>query len=195
MRRVCRVDRFVIFIIPKFSGQVFEDPSLTSVTRERIQRAAAAGDVDEAEAESMMTLIGQGCRGIGAEIDGRLAGHAWIQFEGEYRFGQCGRMAIPPKHAVAKNLFVFSRFRGHDLGSKLNVARLAMIPAGHTPVGFIIPENRYAIRNWERYGFERVLAWRQSLWFGRARHASITRLGQCSEADALFRALQEANGR
>jgi ribosomal protein S18 acetylase RimI-like enzyme len=116
-----------------------------------------------------------------------------VQFAGEYRFGRFGRLAIPPSHAIVKNLLILPAYRGRKLGQKLNAARLAMIPAGTTPVGFIIPENRYAIRNWEELGFQRVLQVRQTRRVsGRAR-ITVSWLNRGEGVEALYRALVESN--
>ena len=193
MRPLAQTFRDLVFIIPDFRGYEFHDPCISPLTAERLERAAAAGELDESQARLLRGFIAEGSQGLCAEVDGRLAGYAWVQFAGEYRFGPSGRLLVPPKHANVKNLMVLPAYRGCKLGQKLNAARLAMIPAGKIPVVFIIPENRYAIRNWETLGFQRVLQVRQARWIrGRVR-TSVSWLDRRDEAEALYRALVESN--
>jgi len=141
----------------------------------------------------LSSFLDEGCRGICTEIDGKLAGYAWVQYEGEYNFGRLGRIIIPSGHVIFRNLFVFPEYRGNKLGPKLNAARLALIPAKHVPVVFIIPENRYAIRNWEKYGFERMLEITKSHWIGGRWRMQLKRLSDSLEANVLLKVLEETN--
>ena len=193
VRRIYRVDRDIVFIIPGFAGRQFDDPLIRPITRERIEKACRDGDLSPAGVRLLGGFLDEGSQGVHAEIDGRLAGYAWVQDRGEYHFGRAGKMTIPPVYVFVKNLFVASQFRGRKLGQKLNAARLALIPADRVPVVFIIPDNRYAIRNWEEYGFQRVLEVRQSRWLGGRWQTRITRLSECPEADALFEAITETS--
>ena len=193
VRPVYRIDRNIVFIIPDFAGQEFDDSLIRPITRETIQEACRDGDLSPDEARLLGGFLDEGSRGVHAEIDGRLAGYAWVQCEGEYRFGRTGRLTIPPKCAFTKYLFVLPQFRGRKLGQKLNAARLALVPADRVPVVFIIPDNRYAIRNWEEYGFRPVLEVRQSRWLGGRWKTRVTRLSECAKADALLEAITEAS--
>ena len=194
IRKVYQLDRDIVFVIPGYEGFSFDDACIHPLTAERIDLADEAGELEAKDVRLLRSFLDQGCRGVCAEVDGRLAGYAWVQCEGEYRFGRVGRLTIPPKFAFAKNLFVSPNFRGRKLGQKLNAARLAMIPPGHTPVTFIIPENRFAIRNWEKYGFQRIVEVKNSRWFGGRWRTRVKRLSERSEADRLIRAIEEGNG-
>lgn len=193
LRLVYRVELNIVFVIPEFSTPAFNDPCIVPMTRERIQKAANAGGLKENEIQLLAGFLAEGCHGICAEINGKLAGYAWIQFEGEYRFGRTGQMIIPPNYAMVKNLLVFPEYRGCKLGQKLNVARLAQIPSGHIPVAFIIPENRFSIRNWEKYGFQRVLQVKRWSWFRGPWRMHIERLANVPEVVELEKALKEGN--
>lgn len=193
VRPVYRIDRNIVFIIPDFAGEEFDDPLIRPITRERIQKACRDGDVSPDEARLLGGFLDEGSRGVHAEIDGTLAGYAWVQGRGEYHFGRVGKTAIPHGYVFAKNLFVSSQFRGRKLGQKLNAARLSLVPADRVPVVFIIPDNRYAIRNWEEYGFRPVLEVRQSRRLGGRWKTRVTRLSECAKADALLEAITEAS--
>lgn len=194
-RGVYRSECNVVFVIPGFFGREFHDPCIKPLTKERIERAADGGELNLAEVQLLTRFLDEGSKGIFAEIDGKLAGYAWVQYKGEYRFGRSGRMTIPSEYVFVKNLYVRPVFRGLKLGQKLNAARLSLIPSGCIPVVFIIPENRFAIRNWEKYGFERVLEAKQSRWFRGSWRIRIARLSSCAEADTLLQTLEEANRR
>ena len=192
-RHVYRCEANLAFVISDFRGQEYQDPSIQALEQERVDQAANAGQLTTTDVRLLTGFVDQGCRGVYAEVDGRLAGYAWVQYEGEYRFGGSGRVTIPPKYTFVKNLFVYPEFRGRKLGQKLNAARLAMIPPGHTPVVFIIPENRIAIRNWEKHGFQRIAEVKNSHWIGGCWRTRVKRLSELSEADELIRAIEKAN--
>jgi ribosomal protein S18 acetylase RimI-like enzyme len=193
-RKIYRVDRNIIFIIPEFSGFAFEDPSISALTSERINRAMVTEEMSlDHPGEVFDEFLDEGCRGICVEIEGSLAGYAWVQFSGEYRFGRSGRMVIPTGFVVMKNLYVNPNFRGLKIGRKLNAARLAMIPSGQTPVGFILPENHYAIRNWQKYGFEPVLEVKQCRWLCCPWKTTITTLSDHGKTCVLLKALETSN--
>jgi GNAT superfamily N-acetyltransferase len=192
-RKVYSLERNIAFIILDFQGYEFHDPCISPLTAGRIERAAVASELDESQARLLNGFIEEGSRGVCAEVDGKLAGYAWVQFEGEYRFGPSGRLQIPSNHAIVKNLMVLPQYRGCKLGQKLNAARLAMIPAGSIPVVFIILENRFAIRNWEKLGFQRVIQVELKKWCGRIARADVRWLKRHPLAEALYQVIIEAN--
>jgi hypothetical protein len=57
------------------------------LTPERIQGAADAGELNTDEVQLLSGFLAEGCRGVCAEIDGKLVGYGFVQFEGEYQFG------------------------------------------------------------------------------------------------------------
>ncbi len=194
VRNVYRIDRDIVFLIPGFFGREFHDSCIKPLTHERIERAADAGELNTDEVQSLSGFLAKGCQGVCAEIDGKLAGYGLVQFEGEYRFGCTGQMIIPPDCVIVKNLFVFPDYRGHRLGQKLTEALLALIPSGRLPVGLIIPENRFAIRNWERCGFRRILQVKRWRWFRGRWQMHVERLADGLQVDELEQALIDGHG-
>jgi len=194
IRRIYRFENHVVFVIPGFSGHEFHDPCIHPLTGERIAKAATTGELTDEEVRLLSGLMAEESQGICAEIDGKLAGYAWVQFAGSYRFGQGGNIELPEPCVVMKNLYVFPEFRGKAWGAKLNRARLSLIAAQKIPVVFIIPENKYAIRNWEQLGFVRVAEVRQWRWLCRPWHMRIRRLSALHEAEPILRALDDAKG-
>ncbi len=194
IRPLYRENRDLIFMSPGFSGYDFHDPNISILSRERIEKASASGELDQAHMELLLGFLNAGCQGIYAEIEGKLAGYAWVQLRGDYNFGRTGHFSIPPQYALFKNLFVVTGYRGMRLGQKLNAARLALVPPGYTPVVFIIPDNRYAIRNWEFFGFQRVIEIKRWQWGKNGTwRMSLTRLAELPEIGPLLQAL-EASG-
>ncbi|NIL97524.1 MAG: GNAT family N-acetyltransferase [Planctomycetales bacterium] len=192
VRRAYGSQTKLVFVMPDFSGYAFQHPGIVSLTNGRVTRAVEAGELSAETARLLSGFLAEGSAGICAEVDGCLAGYAWVQRGGEYRFGYAGRLMIPPGYAVAKNLFVFPKFRGKRLARKLNEARLTLIPAGTIPVVLIIPDNRYAIRNWEPLGFRRVAEVTHSRWMDGPWQTSIRTLADLPEATPIISALQKA---
>ncbi len=175
-----------------FRGFAFSDSSVKSLDKERIDAALLSGQVEPDTGRLLHELLGDGSQGLYAEIEGKIAGYAWIQRKGEYRWGPSGRLSIPDNYVIFKNLFVCPAYRGQKTGQKLNAARLAQTEAGKVPTVFIIPENRYAIRNWEKYGFQRVAEVKQWRWAGGVWHMKVRRLTNLPEAEQIIGAIENA---
>jgi len=192
VRRAYASQSNIVFALTDFSGHAFRDSCIKPLTGDRIARADESGELSADEVELLSGFVAEGSQGVCAEGDGTLMGYAWVQHGGEYRFGRAGRMTIPDGYCVAKNLLVFPAFRGRGLARKLNEARLALI-SGHTiPVVFIIPENRYAIRNWEQLGFERVAEVKEWRWFSGPWRMKVLRPVGLSHVEPVTRALEGA---
>jgi len=189
IRHIYNCKENIVFIIPDFRGYCFIDTCIKPFTAERIQEAGAQKILNEDQVNLFLSFISEGSKGLLAEVGGKLAAYGWVQFKGEYRFGKTGRMIIPTNCAIPKNLYVFPEYRGHNLGQKLNEARLHLIPPNFTPIAFIIPENRYAIRNWEKYGFRRVLYLKRWCWFNIRWRMIVTRLADGPQIQEIERAL------
>lgn len=184
--------RASVFLIPNFEGMTYQDPCIALLTHERLKHATAAGEIDLKQSQLLNGFLDEGALGVYAQIDGKFAGYAFVQMSGNYTYGRSGQMTIPSGYAIVKNLFINPIYRGRQLGQKLNVARLALISKGVTPVGFIIPENRYAIRNWEKYGFRKVISVVRWRFFNGRWKTSLKRLSDSPLAGPLLKALAES---
>lgn len=140
---------FEIYAVKSPGGEM--PPEVAEVTSQSLAIWAITPD----ERESFQLFLTHGCRGFAVIEQDRPAGSAWIQERGEYEFGKVGRMMIPDNCIIFKNLFVDPDFRGCGIAGKLDRARLAATE-GKLGVTFIIPENRYAIRNWQKLGMVRI---------------------------------------
>ncbi len=196
-RSVYRRHESSVYIMPSFRGFKYDDPLVQPLSRDRVLAALKSGELGGRDMERrLLAYCDSGYSGLCIKINGRIAAHAWTQFSGDYCFfDNTWSLGLQANWAVFLGLFVVPEFRGQGLGGKLNAARLASVPSGWLPIGLIIPENRYAIRNWERFGFERVLDIRRSRWFHGSWRTEIIRLSQHSQADALFEAFVKAKGK
>jgi hypothetical protein len=96
--------------------------------------------------------------------DNQIAGWGFIQQTGFSKYASYN-YRIPESTHLIKNLFVETKFRGQSIGKQINIARINIIPKGITPTVFVIPSNKYAIRNLEMYGFKKQLLVKDYLWF------------------------------
>ena len=121
------------------------------------------------------------CTGFYAQIKGEFAGFAFVQHAGEYSFGSKGRFVIPPNMSVLKNLTVLPSFRGLSIGKDLNSVRILSILPQKVPIGFVIVDNHYAIRNLILNGFSEYLIVKVTVWFGRWSSQRIVKIIQQGE--------------
>ncbi len=167
LRPVVEVKRDLVMIIPNHEPRPVELPGIRPMAAEDVEAAAERGELDARQRALLLGFLGEGSRGFLAEVDGRLAGYAFVQPMGRYPFARTGRLEIPERMMVLKNLLVSPAFRGRSLGKRLNQVRIASIPAGWTPVAFVMTENRFAIRNLKMFGFEETLIVSRATWFKR----------------------------
>lgn len=135
-------------------------------------------------------LTNKDCAGFIVEKDGQLAAYAFVQFTGIYNFGRSGSFLIPNNFAVLKNLYVFSQFRGGSIGKDLNLKRLSSILEGATPLGFVIPENRYALRNLKMFGFTEIVKVKRTTWLYRFTKQKVTTIMDIPISDQVRSGLQ-----
>lgn len=144
------------------------------------------GELIDREEHRLKRFLDYGCYGFLAEINHRIAGYIFIQPEGIYPFCSGGTFLIPEGMMVLKNLLVFPEFRGRSLGRYLNQACIAAISAGHTPIVFVMPENRIAIRNLRMFGFEEMLTVTRMTWFRRWTTQRIKIIKDCEITQRLI---------
>jgi len=109
-------------------------------------------------------LLGNNCIGYYIEINNELAAWGFVQTKGTYKYGSYF-YDLPESVHMLKNLYVKPNYRGMSLGKKINEARINAIPEGCIPCVFVIPENKYAIRNLKLYGFQEQLKISHTSWF------------------------------
>ncbi len=94
--------------------------------------------------------------------------------------------SIPEGTHLLKNLFVEPEFRGQSLGKRINKARINSIPEKITPTVFVIPSNKFAIRNLEMYGFRKQVFVKDYLWFNKYHARSLKVLGKKDIANLII---------
>jgi len=177
VRPVCEIEHELVMVIPNHQPTPVYYPEIRPMTREDVENIAKGGELSESERAAMHRFLNEGCLGFFAEIDGCPAGYGILQPSGVYNFGSNGCLHIPEGMMVLKNLFVFHDFRGESIGKKLIQVRIASIPAGQTPIAFVMPENRVNIRNLKMLGFQEILAVRRTTWFKRWTCQTVKVLG------------------
>jgi len=142
----------------------------------------ANGIIDHPAASLFNGFLKDGCKGYYLKENDDLAAWGFVQTYGSYKYGNY-YYQMPEKIHNLKNLYVKPEHRGKSFGKMINEARINDIPANCTPVVFVIPENRYALRNLKIYGFEEYLMVQHISCFNRwqKRKIKILRHGEMSE--------------
>lgn len=120
-----------------------------------------------------------------------VKGYAFIQSAGEYKFSKNIRMSLCDDMYMLKNLFVYSEFRGERIGLKLNQARAAFAKQRPNVFVLVLKENRTAIRNIEKVGFEKVALFRLKILFNFIRLANIMSVGHHTKLAERLKLLME----
>lgn len=130
----------------------------------KIKKWANLNEINKIEEERFMFFLENNCKGYYIEVENKLAAWGFVQTKGTYKYGSYF-YEIPEGVHVLKNLYVKPNFRGMSLGKKINETRINDIPDFCIPCGFVIPENRYALRNLKMYGFKEHLEISHTSWF------------------------------
>ena len=194
VRPIWCMNRDLILAIPNHQPNQPEYTEIRKMTVQMVEKAAQKGELTQREENRLKRFLDQGCWGFLVDIDHRIAGYIFIQPEGIYPFVSSGKFLIPEGMMVLKNLLVFSEFRGRSFGKYLNQACIAAIPAGHTPIVFVMTENRIAIRNVKMFGFKEMLTVTRTTWFGRWTRQSVKVLCDCEISRKLIQGLESTSG-
>ena len=158
-------DLLLVLETPNLLG--IDNDQIEPLTLEVFEKNKDAWNLPDAHIRKISNHLKSGCKGFMGRSGKHLMGYGFVQYDGTYQFGTNGVFQIPPKTALLKNLYVFREYRGKSVAKQINAARIASIPDGILPVVFIIPDNRYAIRNMKMFGFEESMMFTQSIWFSR----------------------------
>ncbi len=158
LRPIIRIEKFIVLAIIQHKPVVYSiDSEITFLTKDVAQKAYAANQLNVHHFKVVRKHLQEDCQGFAAFNDNKLTGYAFIQQSGVYNYGQRGKFNIPENVMVLKNLFVMPEYRGQSIGKKLNEARINFIPKGYIPVGFVVRDNKYALRNLKQLGFKTLL--------------------------------------
>lgn len=138
--------------------------------------------ISSLEYNRFLNFINTDCLGYYIEVENKLAAWGFVQTKGKYKYGEY-YFELPQNVQMLKNLYVKPHYRGMSLGKKINEARINGVPDSYIPCGFVIPENRFAIRNLKMHGFEVVLSVTHTKWFNSFTKTRIKtiRQGKCSK--------------
>lgn len=131
-------------------------------------------------------FLNKKCNGYYITDNNKLVAWGFVDSSGKYEYGGKYFYTIPPKVHILRNLFVKPEFRGKSFGKWINEARINNIPDGCIPVAFVIPENRYALRNLKMFGFEEILFVQHYCWFNKWERRKIKIIKEGKIADILL---------
>lgn len=172
---IINVNSFEILIAPNHSFNANYPDNILQITNEMIKFFSAKKELSQKHEQLIGNFIDDKCNGFFATIEDKLAGFALIQSEGIYYFGKKGRFNLSNGFAMFKNLLIYPEYRGKSLGKVLNMVRLQSIPKDLIPIGFVVGDNKYAIRNLEIIGFEKAIKIRTYIYFKRYFRKRIVR--------------------
>ena len=115
----------------------------------------------------------------------KVASWGFVQQSGISKYGGYD-YNLPKGIELLKNLFVEPNYRGQSMGKHINEARISCIPKGSIPIVFIIPSNKFAIRNLEMYGFRKQVFVKDYLWFNKYHTRSLKVLGKKDIANLII---------
>lgn len=148
------------------------DSSVKLMTNEKVTEWLRNNYINDSEAKKFINFLASECIGYYIEINKELAAWGFVQTKGTYKYGSYF-YDLPESVHMLKNLYVRSKFRGMSLGKKINEARINAIPDGCIPCVFVIPENKYALRNLKLYGFQEQLKISHTSWFNKYTYTSL----------------------
>jgi hypothetical protein len=160
----------VLFISKERESET--DSSVKLMTNEKVTEWLRNNYINDSEAKKFINFLASECIGYYIEINNELAAWGFVQVKGKYQYGQY-IYELPNRVHMLKNLFVKPNYRGMSLGKKINEARINAIPEGCIPCVFVIPENKYAIRNLKLYGFQENLKISHTSWFKKYTYTSL----------------------
>lgn len=107
----------------------------------------------------------------------QIAGWGFVQQSGISKYGGYD-YELPQDVRLLKNLYVEPGFRGKSIGKYINRARIDCMPKNTIPIVFVIPSNKFAIRNLEMYEFRKQVLVKDYSWFNKYHIRSIKVLGE-----------------
>ena len=172
VRPIVRIKTNIVLAIPNhISKNKFDKTKL--LNKNKINLLLKNGEINLDQANRFIRFLESNCYGFYNEKEEKLAAWGFIQNKGKYQYGM-EEYQIPKEIYILKNLFVLPEYRGKSLGKFINTARINSIPNGCLPVGFVIPENRYALRNLKMLGFKEFILVEHAVWFNKWKRKKIT---------------------
>ncbi|WP_299111130.1 hypothetical protein [uncultured Winogradskyella sp.] len=139
----------------------------------------------------LLSFIPQSTIAIVMVRDKEVAGWGFVQKANLSKYAGYDYM-IPKGTHLLKNLFVEPDFRGQSIGKDINLARVNSIPDHILPTVFVVPSNKYAIRNLEMYGFSKQVYVKDYLWFNKYHKRSLRVIGENDIAKVIISGFKDA---
>lgn len=163
IRKLYKLNKHTVYIIANHKSKAYQN-DVEIMDMLKINEWLENNKIDKTEAVRFKNFLQTNCIGYYIELNNELGAWGFVQTEGIYQYGTYN-YELPENVQMLKNLFVKPNFRGMSLGKKVNKARINAIPNSCIPCGFVIPENRFAIRNLKMLGFKEVLSVSHVNWF------------------------------
>lgn len=171
-------DLILIIKQKKSNTSGLKDKNIEGLSFEMLKELKENNTIKEDIYFKFKNFLDNKCKGFVCLLNQEIAGYAFLQYSGTYRFGSKGVFQVPDMMVLLKNLLVFPEYRGYSIGKYLNQKRIASVPNDKYPLVFVKADNRFAIRNLKMFGFEEKLKVRIITWFGKWSFQKITLLGK-----------------
>lgn len=168
---IYKITKVIVYLIPDHKSRNIDD-RVKIMDKDKIDFWLKEKFISESEARKFSFFLANNCIGYYIEEGRELAAWGFVLTNGEYKYGEY-LYELPENAHMLRNLYVRPKFRGLSLGKLINEARIGGVPDGDIPCGFVIPENRYAIRNLMMYGFVKSHTIVHRKWFSRYVRTSI----------------------
>jgi ribosomal protein S18 acetylase RimI-like enzyme len=159
------LNTFNVLVVPEHIHNQDTELGIQKISKQKIQDYFANGELLENQREQLLKFLDEGCYGYFAKTNHGLAGFAIVQNNGIYSYSVMGKFDLRDHFGMLKNLYVFPSFRGKSIGKKLNFVRISGIEENKYPIGFVVGDNKYAIRNLELNGFEKTVKIKTYIFF------------------------------
>ena len=104
--------------------------------------------------------------------DNQIAGWGFVQKSGISKYAGYNYY-LTKNIQLLKNLYIEPAFRGRSIGKIINKIRISFISTNNIPIGFVVPSNKYAMRNLEMHGFTKQVFVIDYLWFKKYHKRSL----------------------
>lgn len=161
------------FIVLYHRGTTNYENKLKLITKDKIEIWFNNQEINELDYNRFKNFVNKNCIGFYIEVENELAAWGFNQMSGKFIYGENYSYNLPNNCYMLKNLYVKPQFRGKSLGPKINKARVDNKINKEIGLCFVIPENRYAMRNLKKIGCEESILVKYTIWFNKIYRRNI----------------------